>query len=79
MDIKIIKKKIKSTLYSLNTLSGVTSEWCLSPRLCTRAQHTSRLQRWQVVGKGATWEAKGADAPHPNPSQVKVEKKDKKF
>jgi len=30
-------QKIKSLLYSLNTLSGVTSEWCPSPRLCARA------------------------------------------
>jgi len=40
----IYKKKIKSSLYSLNTLSGVTSERCPSPQLCAKA-HTSRLQR----------------------------------
>jgi len=42
-------QKIKSGLYSLRTLSGLTSEWCPSLRLCVRA-HTSRLQRWRVVG-----------------------------
>jgi len=31
-------KKIKSLLYSLNTLSGVTSERCPSPRLCAKAR-----------------------------------------
>jgi len=36
------KIKFKSLLYSLNTLSGVTSERCPSPRLCARAD-TSRL------------------------------------
>jgi len=38
--------------YSLNTLSGVTSERCPSPRLCARA-HTSKISamasRWQRV------------------------------
>jgi len=29
------QKKIKSSLYSLNTLSGVTSERCPSPRQAT--------------------------------------------
>jgi len=33
--------------YSLNTLSGVTSQQCPSPRLCARS-YTSRLQRWRV-------------------------------
>jgi len=42
-------KKIKSLLYSLITLSGFTSERYPSPRLCAR-DHTSRLQRWRVVG-----------------------------
>jgi len=46
-------QKIKSLLYLLNTLSGVTSERCLSPRLCAK-NHTSRLQRWRVVGN--VWE-----------------------
>jgi len=41
--------KIKSSLYSLNNFSGVTSERCPSPRLCARAS-TSRLRRWRVVG-----------------------------
>jgi len=49
----IIKSKIKSLLHSLNTLSGVTSERCPIPRPCARA-HTSRLQRWRVVGN--VWE-----------------------
>jgi len=43
----------KSSVYSLNTISGVMSERCPSPRLCVRA-HTSRLQRWRVVGN--VWE-----------------------
>jgi len=47
------KNQIESSLYSLNTLSGVTSEWCSSPRLCARS-HTSRLQQWRVVGN--VWE-----------------------
>jgi len=46
-------KKIKSLLYSLNTLSGDTSEQCPSPQLCTKA-NTSRLQQWRVVG--SMWE-----------------------
>jgi len=42
-------KKSYLRLYSLNTLSGVTSERCPTPQFCIRA-HTSRLQRWRVVG-----------------------------
>jgi len=45
--------KNKSLLYSLNKLSGVTSERCPSPKLYARA-HTSRLQQWLVVGN--VWE-----------------------
>jgi len=44
-----IKEKNQSLLYSLNTLSGVTGEWCPSPRLCAKT-HTSRLQPRRVVG-----------------------------
>jgi len=48
-----IAKKIKSSLYSLNTLSGVTSEWCPSPLLCTKV-HTIKIamvaSRWQCMG-----------------------------
>jgi len=44
---------IKSSLYSLNTLSGVASERCPSPRLCAR-DHTLKVaavaSRWQRVG-----------------------------
>jgi len=36
-NVTIKSKKINSALYSLNTLSGVTSE--RSPRLCARATH----------------------------------------
>jgi len=40
-------------LYSLNTLSGVTSERCPSLQLCAR-DHTSKVaaaaSRWQRVG-----------------------------
>jgi len=35
-------KKIKSLLYSLYILSGVTSERCPTPRLCAKA-HSSRF------------------------------------
>jgi len=47
------KTKLKKfSLYSLNTLSGVTSEQCPSPRLCAR-DHTSNVaavaNRWQRV------------------------------
>jgi len=46
------KKKIKSSIYSLNTLSSVTSERCPSPRLCAKA-HTMKVatvaSRWQRV------------------------------
>jgi len=49
----VTKFVIKSSLYSLNTFSGVTSERCPSLRLCARA-HTSRLQRWRVVDN--VWE-----------------------
>jgi len=35
------EKKIKSSLYSLNALSGVTSERCPSPRLCAHQKRTS--------------------------------------
>jgi len=51
--ICFIKKKIKSSLYLLNTLLGVTSEWCLSLRLCAKA-HTAKVAavatRWERVG-----------------------------
>jgi len=44
--------KIKSSFYSLNTLSGVMSEQCPSPRLCARV-HTIKVatvaSRWQRV------------------------------
>jgi len=46
-------KKIKALFYSLNTLSGVTSERCPTPRLCAKA-HTIKVamvaSRWQRVG-----------------------------
>jgi len=46
-------KKIKSLLYSLNTLSGVARERYPSPRLCAKA-HTIKVatvaNRWQRVG-----------------------------
>jgi len=46
-------QKIKSSLYSINTLSGVTSERCPSPQLCAKA-HTIKVatvaSRWQRVG-----------------------------
>jgi len=48
-----VQIKIKSSLNSLSTLSGVTSERYPTPRLCAKA-HTSRMQRWQVVGN--VWE-----------------------
>jgi len=45
-------KKIKSSLYSLDILSGVTSERCSSPRIYPTA-HTSKVaevaSRWQRV------------------------------
>jgi len=44
-----LANQIKSSLYSLNTLSGVTSERCLFSRLCA-IDHASRLQWWRVVG-----------------------------
>jgi len=53
---------IKSLLYSLNSLSDVTSERCPSPRLCTRS-HTSRLQWWRVVGN--MWEILSAQDFNP--------------
>jgi len=47
------KIKIKSLLFSLNTLSGVTSERYPSLRLCAKA-HTFKVatvaSRWQRVG-----------------------------
>jgi len=46
-------KKIKSSLFSLNTLSGVTSERCPSPRLCAEGPHikvATVTSRWQRVG-----------------------------
>jgi len=43
----IKSKSIQIFIYSLNILSGVTSERCPSPRLCASA-HTSSLQRWQL-------------------------------
>jgi len=47
-------KKIKSSLYSLYSLSCVTSERCPSPRLCARAGHTLKVaevaSRWQRMG-----------------------------
>jgi len=49
----LFSNQIKCSLYSLNTLSGVTSERCPSPRLCARA-HTSKVEamasRWQRMG-----------------------------
>jgi len=49
--------QIKSSLNSLNTLSGVTSERCPSPRLCAKA-HTIKVatvaSRWQRVGRLTT-------------------------
>jgi len=56
------KNKIKSSLYSLDTLSGVTSERCPTPRLCTRT-NISRLQQWRVVC--SVWEI--CSARHLNP------------
>jgi len=50
-------------LYSLNTLSGVTSERCPSPRLCAKA-HTSRLQRWRVVGMCGRFDRLGIWTPY---------------
>jgi len=38
-------KKIKSSWYSLNTLSGVTSERCPSPRLCAKAHTISSVRK----------------------------------
>jgi len=47
------KKEIKSSLYSLNTLSGVTSERCPSQQLCAKA-HTIKVAtvagHWQRMG-----------------------------
>jgi len=37
--IFFLQKKIKSSLYSLNTLSGVTSERCPSPRTFSLLKH----------------------------------------
>jgi len=49
----ISQKKSKSSLYSLNTLSCVTSERCPSPLLCAKA-HTIKVatvaSRWQRMG-----------------------------
>jgi len=46
-------KKIKSSLYSLSTLSGVLSEWCPSPQLCAKA-HIIKVATlascWQRMG-----------------------------
>jgi len=46
-------KKIKSLLYSLNTLSGVTSERCPSPRVCAK-DNTIKVatvaSHWQRMG-----------------------------
>jgi len=42
-DISTVKQKIKSSLYSLDTLSSIMSERCPTPRLYART-HTSRLQ-----------------------------------
>jgi len=44
------KNQIKSSLYSLNTLSGVTSERCPSQRLCAKAHTITVASRWQRVG-----------------------------
>jgi len=41
---KTLKNQFKYSLYSLNTLSDVTTERCPFLPFCTRA-HTSRLQR----------------------------------
>jgi len=46
-------KKINSSLYSLNTLSSVTSERCLFPSLCARAYTIKAATvacHWQRVG-----------------------------
>jgi len=40
---QLMTKKIKSSLYSLNTLSGVTSERCPSPRLCAKNRTSYHL------------------------------------
>jgi len=42
------RKENQSSLYSLNTLLGVTSKWCETPWLCARA-HTSRLQQCESL------------------------------
>jgi len=49
----------------MNTLSGVTSERCPSSRLCANT-HTSRQQRWRVVGN--VWEIWSARDLNPIPS-----------
>jgi len=50
---QFIKKSKKSSLYSLNTLSGVTSERCPSSWLCAKA-HTIKVATvascWQRMG-----------------------------
>jgi len=61
---KLSNQKIKSSLYSLNTLSGVTSERCRFPWLCATA-HISKLQRWRVVGN--VWEIWSARDLNPIP------------
>jgi len=46
-------KKIKSSLYSFNTLLGVMSERCPSPRLCAKAytiKVATVVSCWQRVG-----------------------------
>jgi len=49
---KLSNRKIKSSLYSLNALSGVTSERCPTPRLYARAhiKVAAVASRWQRVG-----------------------------
>jgi len=52
-DAGCIKSKIKSSLYSLNTFSGVTSEGAHLRGFAPRPIQ-SRLQRWRVVGNAST-------------------------
>jgi len=45
-----IEKKFKPLLYSLNTLSSVTSERCPSPRLCAKAQKRTSYHLCYLAG-----------------------------
>jgi len=53
IESKSTNVQIKSSLYLLNTLSGVTSERCPSPQLCAKA-HTIKVptvaSHWQRMG-----------------------------